>query len=160
MLDFNDWCVVFDFQGCFHTFAFLLFLIPNRSALRGLCCLENLCFDARICFAHFHVWHSKFHTTRKLKFIHTAHTGMTWHLLDLRTTLEFYRIDCITPNLFSTPIFNLFYNTAKLSLCCFIAFENCMCAVNAREMKKHRKMESALIHGTEIQLIVLAWTMN
>lgn len=69
----NDWCVVFDFQGCFHTFAFLLFLIRTAQRYAAFVVSKSL-MSAFV--SHIYVWHSKFHATREL-ILFTRHTGMT-----------------------------------------------------------------------------------
>lgn len=94
------------FKVAFTNFAFLLFLIRivSRSLLS-----RSLRFDSHIQMCGIRNFT---HDERELNFIHTAHTGMTRHLLDLRMTHDSCRVDCITTNLFSTSTSNLNYNSA------------------------------------------------
>lgn len=94
------------FKVAFTNFAFLLFLI--RIVPRSLLS-RSLRFDSHIQMCGIRNFT---HDERELNFIHTAHTGMTRHLLDLRMTHDSCRVDCITTNLFSTSTSNLNYNSA------------------------------------------------
>lgn len=74
MLDFNDWCVVFDFQGCFHKFRISSIFNQNRTAV-------FVVSKSSLRFTHSNVWHSKFHTRRARVEFHshgTRHT-LEWH---------------------------------------------------------------------------------
>lgn len=113
-VDFNDWCVVFDFQGCFHTFAFLLFLIriaPRYAAAFVVSLMGPLLF-----LHNFNVAFENFHTTR-IDF-HSRHTGIDIIALVVGFAHDSHIlcvIDCIIIIYFQHLIH---YNTANINKKC------------------------------------------